>query len=68
MFGSLYLSEREEDLTFGLKPEGAHPSRLLDIYFRPFREVYLFLKRRIRWLRDKLSSEDVGDKVQDQNT
>ena len=46
LFGSLHLSEDETNLTFGLKPTEAHASSLLDIYGRPFRDIYHVLRRR----------------------
>lgn len=66
LFGSLHLSERDEELTFGLQPDEAHPSRLLDIYFRPFADMYRFFKRRVRRLRKRFSTADVGAQAQKQ--
>ncbi|WP_254453056.1 sterol desaturase family protein [Ruegeria atlantica] len=52
VFGSLYLSRRDEDLKFGLQPSEAHPSRLMDIYLRPFVDITRILRRRFGRLRD----------------
>ncbi|MDA7963675.1 sterol desaturase family protein [Ruegeria sp.] len=46
LFGSLYLSERDTDLKFGLPPSEAHSSRLLDIYLRPFSDMARVVRRR----------------------
>ena len=51
LFGSLHLSERDSKLTFGLKATEAHASNLIDIYFRPFRDIANVLRRRISKLR-----------------
>ncbi|MCG7520775.1 sterol desaturase family protein [Ruegeria sp. Ofav3-42] len=51
LFGSLHLSERDADLKFGLQPSEAHPSRLLDIYLRPFADMARIVKRRLGKLR-----------------
>lgn len=45
-FGSLHLSETDKNLTFGLQPSEAHPSRLLDIYLRPFVDMARVIRRR----------------------
>ncbi|WP_422054676.1 sterol desaturase family protein [Shimia sp.] len=45
LFGSLYLSEQEEELTFGLPPEEASATNLLDIYFRPLSDTWRYFKR-----------------------
>ncbi len=47
MFGSLHLSEPEEELTFGLKPHEASATRIADIYLRPFRDLYHMARRRL---------------------
>ena len=52
LFGSLHLSERDADLKFGLQPSEAHPSRLLDIYLRPFFDIARILRHRGGKLRD----------------
>ncbi len=54
MFGSLHLSEQGRKLKFGLKASEAHPSRLLDIYFRPFGDMARYLRRRARRLHERL--------------
>lgn len=47
LFGSLHLSEREKNLTFGLEGRDAdYEADLGTIYFRPFREIGRFFKRR----------------------
>ena len=46
LFGSLHLSEQEEELTFGLPPEEASAANLLDIYLRPFSDTWRYIKRR----------------------
>lgn len=56
LFGSLHLSERDNKLTFGLKPSEAHASNLIDIYFRPFRDVASVFRRRVRAARVGLTS------------
>ncbi|WP_170401895.1 sterol desaturase family protein [Ruegeria arenilitoris] len=56
LFGSLHLSERDSKLTFGLKPSEAHASNLLDIYFRPFRDIANVLRRRVGKVRAGLPS------------
>jgi sterol desaturase/sphingolipid hydroxylase (fatty acid hydroxylase superfamily) len=45
LFGSLHLSEQEEELTFGLPPEEASATNLLDIYLRPFSDTWRYIKR-----------------------
>ncbi|PID43016.1 MAG: sterol desaturase [Proteobacteria bacterium] len=47
LFGSLYLSEPDRELTFGLGTNELHASRLSDIYFHPFRDMYRVVRRRI---------------------
>ena len=54
-FGSLHLSERDRNLTFGLHPTEAHAAKLSDIYLRPFRDMYAVLRRRARRLRAALA-------------
>lgn len=56
LFGSLHLSERDNKLTFGLKPSEAHASNLIDIYFRPFQDVASVFRRRVRAARVGLTS------------
>ncbi len=50
LFGSLHLSECDTNLSFGLQPSEAHPSRLSDIYLRPFADMARVLRRRARKL------------------
>lgn len=50
LFGSLHLSEPGRELTFGLPASEAHPSRLLDIYFRPFADMGRYVRRRAKTL------------------
>lgn len=54
MFGSLHLSEKGADLTFGLPASQAHPSRLTDIYLRPFRDMYRVVARRVDRVKQRL--------------
>jgi len=49
--GSLHLSESDRQLTFGLKPDEADPTRLSEIYGRPFRDISGILRRRLRKFR-----------------
>lgn len=52
LFGSLHLSESDEDLTFGLPANEASATNLLDIYFRPFSDTWRYTKRRLkRWVK-----------------
>lgn len=46
LFGSLHLSEKDEDLTFGLPDKEASATDLIDIYFRPFSDIWRYIKRR----------------------
>lgn len=46
LFGSLHLSEHEEDLTFGLQPHELTSFRLKELYLRPIAEMYRALQRR----------------------
>jgi len=57
-FGSLHLSERDHQLTFGLSAREAHPASLRDIYLRPFRDIYAVLQRRMRALADRFRRSD----------
>ena len=50
MFGSLHLSEHEEELTFGLQPHELTSFRLKELYVRPVVEMYKGLRRRARKL------------------
>ncbi|MDA5558776.1 sterol desaturase family protein [Shimia sp. MMG029] len=46
LFGSLHLSDKDEDLTFGLPQEEASATNLADIYLRPFRDTWRYCLRR----------------------
>ncbi|MCT4610084.1 MAG: sterol desaturase family protein [Pelagimonas sp.] len=49
LFGSLHLSDHEEDLEFGLLPsEKSSASNLAQIYTRPFVDIWLALWRPVR--------------------
>lgn len=49
MFGTLHLSEKEKDLTFGLDPSEASPATgLKSLYMGPLVEIFLILRDRIR--------------------
>lgn len=48
MFGSLHLSEHEEDLTFGLTGEECKPDNLTDLYVGPFRDMGRIMRRSVR--------------------
>jgi len=61
LFGSLHLSEQDKKLQFGLQPSEAHPSRLGDIYLRPFGDMARVLRRRAGWLRDLMSKKHVSE-------
>ncbi|EEE39164.1 sterol desaturase [Rhodobacteraceae bacterium KLH11] len=66
LFGSLHLSEPDADLKFGLQPSEAHPSRLLDIYLRPFRDIARILRRRMSKLKDTIEKRPTaGRSVRD---
>jgi len=62
LFGSLHLSERDADLTFGLQSSEAHPSRLLDIYFRPFADMARVIRRRVVRVSDMLKRRSMRDR------
>lgn len=47
LFGSLYLSEKEKELKFGLQPHEASSTQLSDIYLRPFKDIFRIIRRRI---------------------
>ncbi|MCP4822364.1 MAG: sterol desaturase family protein [Shimia sp.] len=53
LFGSLHLSEHQQDLTFGLPESEASATNLLDIYFRPLRDWYRYGRRILRPTRKK---------------
>lgn len=63
-FGSLHLSEQDKKLTFGLKPTEAHASNLVDIYFRPFRDIANVLRRRVRRLGNRWRGVEDGSTPQ----
>ena len=44
LFGSLHFSETGEKLKFGLRPTEASATNIVQIYFRPFVDVYRLLK------------------------
>ncbi len=46
--GSLHLSDQDQELEFGLTPNEASASNLLDIYTRPFFDIARILSRRMR--------------------
>ncbi|MEM7440223.1 MAG: sterol desaturase family protein [Pseudomonadota bacterium] len=48
LFGSLHLSETEKDLEFGLLPHEASATNMVDIYTRPFVDIYKIARRRVR--------------------
>ena len=54
LFGSLHLSEKDADLKFGLQSSEAHPSRILDIYLRPFADMGRVIRRRVDKLRNAI--------------
>lgn len=47
LYGSLYLSEKDEKLTYGLQPNEASASNIIDIYKRPFTDMAKVIMRRI---------------------
>jgi sterol desaturase/sphingolipid hydroxylase (fatty acid hydroxylase superfamily) len=51
LYGSLHLSEHDAKLTFGLKPTEAHASNIPDIYWRPFRDIWAVVRRRVNHTR-----------------
>lgn len=48
LFGSLHLSEKEKELEFGLLPHEASATNLVDIYTRPFIDMFKIARRRWR--------------------
>ena len=44
LFGSLHFSETGEKLKFGLRPTEASATNIVQIYLRPFIDVYRLLK------------------------
>lgn len=50
MFGSLHLSEEDDNLTFGLPDKIASADNLFDIYTRPFVDIWRVITSRIRAL------------------
>lgn len=48
VFGSLHLSERDRDLTFGLQPHELTSFKMLELYLRPVQEMFKALHRRVR--------------------
>ena len=56
MFGSLHLSEDEKELEFGLLPNEASATNMLDIYTRPFIDIWNIISRRVRRLKQATTS------------
>jgi sterol desaturase/sphingolipid hydroxylase (fatty acid hydroxylase superfamily) len=50
LFGSLHLSEKDKPLTFGLPKSEVSATNLLDIYLRPFADMYRYVTRRMKRL------------------
>ncbi|WP_226804085.1 sterol desaturase family protein [Amylibacter sp. SFDW26] len=48
MFGSLHLSEDDKELEFGLLPNEASATNMIDIYTRPFLDISKIISRRAR--------------------
>ena len=56
MFGSLHLSEPEDKITFGLTDHApGDEADLVDIYLRPFRDIFAWGRRRLRRLVGRLA-------------
>lgn len=55
LFGSLHLSEQEQELRFGLDPQDSHASDLVDIYMRPFVDIWRVITGRLRNYQRKIS-------------
>lgn len=56
-FGSLHLAEKDKELTFGLEPHEASATNIVDIYLRPFRDMYRYVRRRFVRLANHLSQK-----------
>lgn len=56
VFGSLHLSEHDRELTFGLGPNEASATNLVDIYLRPFVDMARALRRLGRRIWRRLNS------------
>ncbi len=54
LFGSLHLSEQDSQLKFGLQPNEAHASNIMNIYLRPFVDMARIVRRRTRKWRESI--------------